>query len=144
MKTKIPQPITNRILTLVICSVSFAALGTVWSIAISDRITLLLSLTVLVAGGLKAFTLYRSVSEANYDICEGIIISSTNIPLRKRQEIIIQGEEQEKMIIEGKHRFAIGKHYRIYLKKQDLSFENTSIPQALIPARVILGYECIK
>ena len=144
MKTKIPQPITNRILTLVICSVCFAVLGTVWSIAISDRITLLLSLAVLLAGSLKTFTLYRSVTASNYDVCEGVILSSLSVPLRKRQEIIVQGEDQEKFILEGKHRFVVGKTYRIYLKKQDLSFENTSIPQALVPARVLLGYECIE
>ena len=143
MKTKIPQPIMNRIMTLMILSVCFAALGTIWGIAISDRVTLLLSIAVLVAGGLKAFSLYRSVSASDYETCEGTVLSIANIPLRKRQEIVVQAEDQVKFILEGKHRFMIGKTYRIYLKKQELSLENTNIPQALIPARILLGYECI-
>lgn len=143
MKTKIPQPILNRITTLVICSICFAVLGTVWSIAISDRITLLLSMAVLIAGGLKAFTLYRGVAASDYEVCEGTVLSITNTPLRKRQEIVVQAEDQAKFVLEGKHRFVIGKSYRIYLKKQELLFENPNIPQALIPARVLLGYECI-
>ena len=143
MKTKTPQPIMNRIMTLVICSICFAVLGTIWGIAISDRITLLLSIAVLIAGGLKAFTLYRSVAASDYEICEGTVLSITNTPLRKRQEIVVQAEDQAKFILEGKHRFMIGKSYRLYLKKQELSFEHSNIPQALIPARVVLGYECI-
>lgn len=143
MKTKTPQPIMNRIMTLVICSICFAVLGTIWGIAISDRITLLLSIAVLIAGGLKAFTLYRSVAASDYEICEGTVLSITNTPLRKRQEIVVQAEDQAKFILEGKHRFMIGKSYRIYLKKQELSFEHSNIPQALIPASVVLGYECI-
>ena len=143
MKTKIPQPIMNRIMTLVICSICFAALGTIWGITISDRVTLLLSIAVLIAGGLKALTLYRSVAASDYEVCEGTVLSITNIPLRKRQEIVVQADEQLKLILEGKHRFSIGKSYRIYLKKQELAFENSNIPEALIPARVVLGYECI-
>lgn len=143
MKTKIPQPIMNRIMTLVICSICFAALGTIWGIAISDRVTLLLSIAVLIAGGLKALTLYRSVAASDYEIFEGAVLSCASIPLRKRQEIVVQAEEQLKLILEGKHRFLIGKSYRIYLKKQEMAFENSNIPEALIPARVVLGYECI-
>jgi len=144
MKKQIPRPIMDRILALVICTACFGLHGVVWSIAVSDRIMLLLSLSVLFAGAVKALSLYRIAVANDYDLFEGVVLSSAMVPLRKRQVLVVQSDIMERLIVQGRHRFAVGKAYRIYLGKQEQAIGDMGIPESMIPARVILGYECME
>ena len=92
MKNTIPGPILNRIIKLGLCGICITGAGFVWSIASKDKTTAMLSLAVALICVMKVATLYRSARDAEYDIFEGIVLAATVLPLRKKQEVILQLE----------------------------------------------------
>lgn len=62
---------------------------------------------------------------------------------RKRTELLFedQGGDVQRLILEGLHHLQIGAAYRLYLQK--VTVDLTSVPEALLPGRTMLGYEML-
>lgn len=142
MKHQIPGPILSRIIKLITCGVCVAGTGLIWSIASKDRTTAMLTMAVTVAFVTKAATLYHISRDAAYDIFEGTVMSSTVLPLRKKQEVLLQLEDRSvSIMLQGRTKFIPGTTYRIYTEKQHSALEDMNVPQALMPGRSLLGFK---
>ena len=144
MKNRIPGPILCGIMKLILCGISIAGAGCVWSIATQDRTTALLSMAIAVLCMINGFTLYCAARDAAYDVFEGNVLASTALPLGKKQKVILeQDEEQVTLILEGRTKFDLGSNYRIYTEKQHEVLQNTKLPLAFLPGRSLLGFELL-
>ena len=114
MKNTIPGPILNRIIKLIICGICITGAGVVWSVASRDKTTAMLSLAVALICVMKVATLYRTARDAAYDVFEGTVLTATVLPLRKKQEVILQQDDgQVSIMLEGRTKFDLGSNYRI-------------------------------
>ena len=142
MKHQIPGPILSRIIKLTACGVCITGAGLIWSIASKDRTTVMLTMAVTVAFIAKVAALYHISRDAAYDIFEGTVLSSTMIPLRKKQEVLLQQEGGAvSILLQGRTKFTPGVAYRIYTEKQHEALADVNVPQALMPGRSLLGFE---
>ena len=142
MKNRIPGPILCGIMKLILCGISIAGAGCVWSFATQDRTTALLSLAVAVLCMIKGLTLYCAARDAAYDVFEGTVLASTPLPFRKKQTVLLEQDEgQVTLILGGRTNFVLGTKYRIYTEKQQEMLQTAKLPQALLPGRSLLGYE---
>lgn len=142
MKHHIPGPILSRIIRLAICGVCITGAGLVWSIASNDRTAGMLTMAVAVACTAKVATLYHTSREAAYDIFEGTVLSSTLLPLRKKQEVLMQQEGGPvKILLQGRTKLVPGAAYRIYTERQQEVLQDVNVPEALLPGRSLLGIE---
>lgn len=144
MKNTIPGPILNRIIKLIICGICITGAGVVWSVASRDKTTAMLSLAVALICVMKVATLYRTARDAAYDVFEGTVLTATVLPLRKKQEVILQQDDgQISIMLEGRTKFDLGSNYRIYTEKQHEVLRSTNLPQAFLPGRSLLGFELL-
>lgn len=144
MNNKIPSPIMKRIIALGLCTIGVAVVGTILSVADHDKTTALLSIALTSAFLIKMISLYRLSTSGEYDTYEGVLLARTPLPLRKKQEIILlHGDEQEQIMLQGKTPMRVGDTYRIYLEKIHPSIQETSLASQFLPGRSLLGYERI-
>lgn len=137
---KIPEPIFKRIVLLSICLSGLLVVGFIWSFVIKDAITVYLTVAVAILGTIKVFVLYRQTKDTNYDLYEGVISLSRQIPGRSRHIIHLNdGDDVIELCIIGRHHFSVGEEYRIYLQKS--SDYDLKLPDILKPGRALLGYE---
>ncbi len=140
---KIPTPIANKLLKLVLLIVAVVVLGIVLGVAMRDRTMILLSAGVAVAGALKVIDLFRTVKAGRYECLEGQLIDDHVALGRKRHTILLALEDgtQVQHILEGRYQFIKGAHYCFYLRKADREYPLDKIPESLWPASVVLGFE---
>ena len=142
MKHQIPGPILSRIIKLTACGICITVAGLIWSIASKDRTTAMLTMAVTVAFAAKVSALYHTSLDAAYDIFEGTVLSSAILPLRKKQEVLLQQEDGPvSILLQGRTKFTPGAAYRIYTEKQHSALEDMNVPQSLMPGRSLLGFE---
>lgn len=144
MKKQIPGPIKRKVILLALFIFLISAFGVIWSLASHDRIGVLLSLAVLLAGLVKAFSLFRGAQAGNYEIHEGCVISDKRIPVRRRHEVLLQVEDDVlRFVFEGQPALTPGTAYRIYVQKDVAQADELHIPDALRPARILLGFDAL-
>lgn len=140
----IPSSILLRITKLFIILLAVVVFGVIYGIVTDDRVLILLSLALAVAGALKIGSIFLSLRNKEYETVEGTVSSFKYIPLRRCQEIVLtdnSGIERE-IRVKGRPHVNVGSSYRLFL-----SHENpirSYIPQAavfLTPPRVLLGFE---
>lgn len=142
MKHQIPGPILSRIIKLIVCGVCITGAGVIWSIASKDRTTAMLTMAVTIAFVTKVATLYHISRDSAYDVFEGTVLSSTMIPLRKKQEVQLQQEGGPvSILLQGRTKFVPGAAYRIYTEQQHAALGDMNVPPALMPGRSLLGFE---
>ena len=140
----IPQVILSRIAKLVLLLFAALVFGVIYSLVTHDRIMLLLTLVLAIAGGTKVLFLLRSVRKREYTTVEGTLISARRLPVRKCQILTISdgdGRETE-ICVKGHAPVMAGRRYRLYLSQEDPITEQ--LPQEvrrLGTARTLLGYE---
>jgi len=90
--------------------------GIVYSLFTRDKITFWLSLSVFIACLLRAYSLYKIISKADYDILDGTCISVTYIPFRKVRTVIITDSSgaSHKHSIPKATKLKVGACYRLY------------------------------
>ena len=138
MDTKLPPAITQKVCKTIVCAVAITVVGLIWGIASHDAIVV-----GLTSGGIKAWELYRTAKAQNYEAADGIVRDLKQNKLRKRTELLFedQGGDVQRLILEGLHHLQIGAAYRLYLQK--VTVDLTSVPEALLPGRTMLGYEML-
>ena len=140
----IPEVILSRIAKLILLLFVALVFGVIYSLATHDRIMLLLTLVLAIAGGMKVLVLFRSVRKQEYSTVEGTLISARRLPVRKCQILTISdGDGRETEIrVKGHAPVMAGRRYRLYLSKEDPITQQ--LPQEvrrLGTARTLLGYE---
>jgi len=144
MKNIIPGPILKRIAVLLLCCIGVAAVGVVLGVVGKDRTTMLLSIVLATACLLKTINLYRTAIAEAYDVYEGVVLSRKSLPLQKKQEIsLLCGEDQERIILQGKTPLCVGDRYRLYMEKEHTAIQNVSLAPRFQLGRALLGYERI-
>lgn len=119
------------------------AFGIIWGLVSRDHIFLGLTGTVGILSGFKILGLYRLVQQQHYEILEGIVSSDLRVPLRNRHLLTLTDMEQQehRIMISGKNTLTPGTACRLYLSGADDQAAQVSLPEPLIPARTLLGYE---
>jgi hypothetical protein len=144
MNKQIPTPLKKKLFLLALSIFLISAFGFIWSIATHDRVGLLLSLAVAVAGSVKTFSLIRNTQTGNFEIYEGSVISDKRLPVRKRHEVLLQVEDDVlRFVFDGHPTLTPGVACRLYVQKDAAYADDLNIPDALRPARVLLGYDTI-
>lgn len=145
MKHHIPGPIARKLWALGGCIGALILFGTIWGIATSDKTILMLSFALLVAGTLKVITLYQVAVAGAFEVYEGTVALNRAIPLRKRHELQLVTAEGEtiQLILSGRSGLNTGVVYRLYVQTGANDSYSLSLPEALRPARTLLGYEQI-
>lgn len=139
----IPDAILLRIARLFLILAAALVFGVIFGIATDDKILLLLSIALAVTGGIKIGTLFFSARKREYEIVEGTVNSLRRIPVRKCCALTVtngDGVEME-IIVRGRASLTTGKHYRLYLSREEPILENLPKSPLLQPARVLLGFE---
>ena len=140
---QIPIPIQRTLLKTILVSCAIMAFGLIWGLASRDHIFLGLTGTVGILSGFKILGLYRLVKQQHYEILEGIVSSDLRVPLRNRHLLTLTDMEQQehRIMISGKNTLTPGTACRLYLGGADDQAAQVSLPEPLIPARTLLGYE---
>lgn len=117
--------------------------GLIWGLVSRDHIFLGLTAAVGILSGFKILGLYRLVQQQHYEILEGIVSSDLRVPLRNRHLLTLTDIEQQehRIMISGKNTLTPGTACRLYLGGADDQAAQVSLPEPLIPARTLLGYE---
>lgn len=139
MKT-IPTLLQRQLIKMILISIGIGVLGLVWGFATGDRVTVLLTLVLLMAYGLKVWMLTGDILRKQYDVLEGTVMSVTDIHLYRQQNVTLMSEDQIILRLSGRHHFMVGERYRLYLQKR-------SIDQIDAPIKIphtLLAYELVQ
>lgn len=142
----IPQVILTRIAKLALLLFAALVFGVIYSLVTHDRIMLLLTLVLAIAGGTKVLFLLRSVRKREYTTVEGTLISARRLPVRKCQVLTISddGGRETEISIKGRVPLTAGKRYRLYLSQEDpISVQLQQTSRYLRAPRTLFGYETV-
>ena len=139
MKT-IPTLLQRQLIKMILISIGIGVLGLVWGFATKDRVTVLLTLALLMAYGLKVWMLTGDILRKQYDVLEGTVMSVTDIPLHHQQNVSLMSEDQIILRLSGRHHFVVGERYRLYLQKRSIDQIDSPIK---IP-HTLLVYELVQ
>ena len=142
----IPQVILTRIAKLVLLLFAALVFGVIYSLATHDRIMLLLTLVLAIAGGTKVLFLLHSVRKREYTTVEGTLISARRLPGRKCQvlTISVDGGRETEISIKGRVPLTAGKRYRLYLSQENpISVQLQQTSRYLRAPRTLFGYETV-
>lgn len=139
MKT-IPTLLQRQLIKMILISIGIGVLGLVWGFATKDRVTVLLTLVLLMAYGLKVWMLTGDILRKQYDVLEGTVMSVTDIPLHHQQNVSLMSEDQIVLRLSGRHHFVVGERYRLYLQKRSIDQIDSPIKIPL----TLLAYEIIQ
>ena len=139
MKT-IPTLLQRQLIKMILISKGIGVLGLVWGFATKDRVTVLLTLVLLMAYGLKVWMLTGDILRKQYDVLEGTVMSVTDIPLHHQQNVSLMSEDQIVLRLSGRHHFVVGERYRLYLQKRSIDQIDSPIK---IP-HTLLAYELVQ
>ena len=138
MKT-IPTLLQRQLIKMILMSIGIGVLGLVWGVATRDRVTVLLTLVLLMAYGLKVWMLTVDILRKQYDVLEGTVMSVTDILLHRQQNVTLMSEDQIILRLSGRHHFVVGERYRLYLQKRSIDQIDSPIKIPL----TLLAYEII-
>jgi hypothetical protein len=146
MKSSIPAPIRHQLAAYIVILVSIIVLGTVWGIAAKDRIILLLSIGLAVAGAFRILDIYRLVCRSEYEELAGTVISDAKVPARRRHRIafLTDAGEEKHITLNGRASFQAGSRWLLFISKCDPLFENAGFPESLKPSRTLLGRKSLE
>ncbi len=139
----IPDAILSRIAKLFLLLSAALVFGIIYGIATHDRILLLLSIALAIAGGVKITVLFLSARKKEYEIVEGTVTSLRRIPVRKCQVLKIANDAgaEAEILVKGRPALKAGKRYRLYLSCEEPITGNLPESDFLRPARALLGFE---
>lgn len=92
MDTKLPPAITQKVCKTIVCALAITVVGLIWGIASHDAIVVGLTSVIAVAGGIKAWELYRTAKAQNYEAADGIVRDLKHNKLRKRTELLFEDQ----------------------------------------------------
>lgn len=142
---QIPIPIQRTLLKTILVSCAIMAFGLIWGLVSLDLSFIGLTAAAGILGGLKIIGLYRIAQQQQYEVLEGTVCSDCRAPLRNRHLLTLTDMEQHeyRIMISGKKTLVPGTTYRLYIGGKEDEVTLASLPEPLIPARTLLGYELI-
>lgn len=140
MFKKIPEPLKRQLWKMILTAVGIVVLGLTWSVAVEDRAMMRLTLVLLLAYTIKAWVLLKDMVDGRYLVMEGVVLSVVDIPLHRQQNVTLMSEKQIVLRLSGRHHFAVGERYRLYLQKRSVDQIDSPIK---IP-HTLLAYEIIQ
>lgn len=142
---QIPIPIQRTLLKTTLMSCAIMAFGLIWGLASGDHSILGLTAAVGFLGGLKILGLYRVVKQQHYEVLEGTVLSDRRTPLRNRHLLTITDMEQceRRIMVSGKNTLEPGVSYRLYISGVEDQVALAALPEPLIPAQTLFGYEVL-
>lgn len=108
-----------------------------------DRTMLMLSGVVCILCILRAYSIFRIITDEQYETVEGTCVGIMPKPLRKYRKVRIMDDEgnESSLLLNKQSKVKIGYRYRFYFKKtQRLTLGNELIDSSL-SSDYFLGYE---
>ena len=140
----IPDAILSRIARLALVLLAVIIFGVIYGLVSHDRIMLLLTLVLAIAGGMKIAILFHSVQKQEYCTVEATILSLRRNHLRQCQVLRMSddaGNESE-IFLKGRTALSVGSKYRLFLSREEpISMQIPVAAGLLKPTRTLLGYE---
>lgn len=142
---QIPIPIQRTLLKTTLMSCAIMAFGLIWGLASGDHSILGLTAAVGFLSGLKILGLYQVAKQRHYEVLEGTVLSDRRNPLRSRHLLTLTDMEQRehKIMISGKNTLEPGTAYRLYISGMEDQAALATLPEPLMPARTLFGYEVL-
>ena len=143
----IPEVILTRIAKLALLLFAALVFGLIYSLVTHDRIMLLLTLVLVIAGGTKVLFLLSSVRKREYTSVEGTLISARRLPVRKCQILTISDDDgrETEISVKGRIPLTAGKRYRLYLSQENpISVQLQQTSRYLRAPRILFGYETVE
>ena len=140
MFKKLPVPLQRQLIKMMLTAIAIGIVGFTAGLAMNDHVTICLTCVLLIAYAFRIAGMLKEMVDEQYDIVEGTILSVTDVPLQRQQNIVLMDSEQRRLRLSGRRQFAIGERYRLYLRKMSQQQLRSPIPMAYI----LLGYEQIQ
>lgn len=137
MKKKLPVPLQRQLIKMMLMAIVIGIVGLSAGLAMDDLVTIWLTCALLIAYAFRIAVMLKEMLDEQYDIVEGTILSVTDVPLQRQQNIVMMDSEQRRFRLSGRRHFAIGERYRLYLRKMSEQQIQSPIPMP----HVLLGYE---
>lgn len=140
-----PPPLKRKLFLTVLVGLLCLLIGAAMCIFAKDRIMLFLSGAVCIFSLIKAFTLYRVLSEKKYEVIEGTCVGVVLKPLRKFRKIRIMDDEgnESSLLLSKQSKVKIGDRYRFYFKQTQRITFGSEYFEAAMSSDCFLGYEAI-
>ena len=136
----IPVPLHRQLIKVMLTAIAIGIVGLSAGLAMDDLVTIWLTCVLLIAYALRIVVMFKEMVEEQYDIVEGTILTVTDVPLQRQQNIVLMDSEQRRLRLSGRRQFAVGGRYRLYLRKMSEQQLQSPIPMA----HILLGYEQIQ
>ena len=140
MFKKLPVPLRRQLIKMTLTAIAIGIVGFAAGLAMDDLVMICLTCVLLIAYALRIAGMLKEMVEEQYDIVEGTILSVTDVPLQRQQNIVLIDSEQRRFRLSGRRHFFIGERYRLYLRKMSEEQLQSPIPMA----HILLGYEQIQ
>ena len=124
-----PSPLLRKWLMLVLISLGCLAVGTIMLILNEDKVLLCMSdiLALLTVG--RCVLLYRKISHGEYEVMEGVCLSTKWSPLQHLRLLCLITQDGEKRFvsISQKAPLQMGRLYRVYILEHPQLMLSTDI-----------------
>lgn len=146
MLKETPAPVKNTFRKYVLLYTAITVFGLIWGLLTKDSVLLLLSASIAALGAGRTMHLYKIISNRKYRMLEGIVISDTKHAMRRSHDLTLQLEDGTQIYetIAGKQLFKPMQEYQIYLYCSVQPDIARTLPKALRPAQILLGYELLE
>jgi hypothetical protein len=139
-----PKVLLQKLLFTVLIGAGCFAVGTAFYMFSRDRITILLSASVLLCSLARAYLLYTAISKGKYETVEGTCVGISAKPFRKQRVIkIMDSDGIESTLRLGRQTSVkIGTRYRFYFTERVTSpLPGSEYLTTALSAGQLLGYE---
>lgn len=112
-----PAPLIRKWLTLILIGISYLAAGLIMLILSDDAVLLYMSVILALLTIGRCVLLYRKISHGEYQVLEGVCLSTKWIPLQRQRRLCLMTEDEKKFIVSiaRKAPLQMGRRYRVYV-----------------------------
>ena len=112
-----PAPLLRKWLLLALIGLGCPAIGLVMLILNGDMMLFVMSMILALFTACRCAILYRRICREEYDVIEGVCLSTKWVPLQRKRTLYLMTDTGEKrtMVLPNKLVPGIGRRYRVYL-----------------------------
>ena len=112
-----PAPLLRKWLLLTLIGIGCPAVGLVMLILNGDMVLFAMSLILALFTAYRCVFLYRRICREEYDVIEGVCLSTKWVPLQRKRTLCLMTDtgENRTMVLPNKLVPGIGRRYRVYV-----------------------------
>ncbi|RFZ77652.1 hypothetical protein DS742_17515 [Lacrimispora amygdalina] len=141
-----PPILKRKFLLTLLAGIGAVIVSLIFFIAAGDRILLMLGGILLVFCVFRSVSIWRLISNDNYETAEGVCTGITSPPFRRYRRIHLLDENGSEftVLLDRSARLTIGTPYRFYFQKNARPLMGNAYLDASLSTNAFLGYEEIQ